>query len=380
MADKFGMPLDRALCIARTEMLGAFRRSTLQGYRQAGLMQYQRLSAQDSRVCAGCIAAEGQLYETEQDFDDHPNCRCSCIPWWPGAHSFPMGEEWFNAQSESTQRAILGNTRFEMLKNKEIKWSQLATRTSNDTWGGMIVGTSITDLRAGGGGLPAALIKAAPGGGGAEALINAAQVMDTLSGARPLNSTAARLNYGPRYDQMTTEQIRELIAYQGGNYRMINAALARGEASQMADVIESLMKPLKQNAKVWRGVRSKDLVKNAKVGDILDSPGFTSTSVNEGFAEDFAGLLKSKADTFRTLDEANSVIMEVRVPEGVRAVYLEGWDKGQTGFLSSRGEEELLLEHGLRLKVIERTTVIRRAKNGDPLSITKLIVVVLPPA
>jgi SPP1 gp7 family putative phage head morphogenesis protein len=154
MADAYGLPLVRALCIARTEMLGAFRSSSLESYRNSGLTQYERISAQDDRVCAGCIAAEGELFSTEQDFDDHPNCRCACLPYWPGiGGDFKLGEAWFTEQPESTQRSILGNTRYGMYKSGEVKFHQFATRTSNDTWGGAVVATTIRDLKAGGGGL-----------------------------------------------------------------------------------------------------------------------------------------------------------------------------------------------------------------------------------
>jgi SPP1 gp7 family putative phage head morphogenesis protein len=154
MYDRFGMPLARCNCIARTEMLSAFRASTLEGYRQAGVQWYQRMSSQDGVVCAGCASAEGELFPTYEDFEDHPNCRCSCIPYWEGAWEFPMGEEWFNGEDEATQRSILGNTRYEMYKNKEVEWRQFATRTESPVWGGSIGATSIRDLKAGLGGIP----------------------------------------------------------------------------------------------------------------------------------------------------------------------------------------------------------------------------------
>ena len=157
MADAFGMPLDRSLCIARTEMLSSFRSSTLEGFRQAGLKQYQRMSAQDSRVCPGCLAVEGELFETEQDFDDHPNCRCSCLPYWPGiGGDFKLGKEWFDGQPESTQLAIMGRTRLDLLKSGKVEWRQLATNRRNATWGGAIGPTSLRDLRGGLGGVPEA--------------------------------------------------------------------------------------------------------------------------------------------------------------------------------------------------------------------------------
>ena len=377
MTDTFGIPLDRSLCIARTEMLSAFRSATLEGYRQAGIMQYQRLSAQDDNVCVGCISAEGELFPTNEDFEDHPNailagsrfapyggilnmvaakyagpavrlrtaahvltigpnhpvltqrgmvpaskvhegdqlvydlrlngpdaliahaahledmplaedafgtlcgdgtsarvasprydlhgdrdfcqgkvhvvrpdrqllpildsggveqyregglvladaklaqvaglgagelrghavdlpsaggmggggalgfhfaflsvvdvrveqfegwafdgstvtslyccdgfvvsnCRCSCIPYYEGAEEFPMGQEWFDQQDEATQEKMLGSTRYQMYKNGDVSFGQLASRSENATWGGSIHATTIGDLRQGLGGV-----------------------------------------------------------------------------------------------------------------------------------------------------------------------------------------------------------------------------------
>jgi len=153
MADRFGLPLARANCIARTEMNSAFRSSTLEGYRQAGVQMYQRFSAQDSVVCEGCASAEGELYYVNEDFEDHPNCRCSCLPYYPELQQFPMGEDWFNTLGEGDQRGILGNTRYEMWKSGEVEFKQFATTTYNAEWGGAVGSTSIRELRAGGGGI-----------------------------------------------------------------------------------------------------------------------------------------------------------------------------------------------------------------------------------
>lgn len=153
MADAFGVPLARAQCIARTEMLSAFRATSQDSYRRVGLTQYERLSAQDSRVCPGCIAAEGTLYPVEVAFQDHPNCRCTLLPYWPGiGGNWPTGEEWFKQQDEGLQRSLLGNTRFDMWKSGEVPFRNFATVVSNDTWGGAVVATSISDLRMGLGG------------------------------------------------------------------------------------------------------------------------------------------------------------------------------------------------------------------------------------
>jgi len=194
MADTFGMPLARALTIARTEMLSAYRSSTLNSYNKYGVQRYERMSAQDSRVCPGCIAAEGQLFETEQDFDDHPNCRCSCLPWWPGiGGDFKMGEDWFKEQDEGTQLDILGQTRLDMWKNGDVKFEQFATKTTDPTWGGSIGATSIGDLRKGLGGVPTAGTKGLPPGLPGTTTLNAFTALPTPDLAPAVKPTAKEM-------------------------------------------------------------------------------------------------------------------------------------------------------------------------------------------
>ena len=156
MAAQFGLPLARALCIARTETNSAYRASSLEGYKQGGVAEYQRLSARDSVVCAGCAAADGERYTVFEEFEDHPNCRCTCLPVvGPGIAEFPMGEDWFKTLPEEDQRAILGGTRYDMWKSGDVKFEQFATRTGNEKWGNAVVETPIKELKAGGGGLKA---------------------------------------------------------------------------------------------------------------------------------------------------------------------------------------------------------------------------------
>ncbi|MBI4916864.1 MAG: hypothetical protein HY825_13535 [Acidobacteria bacterium] len=150
MADGFGLGLDRAMTIARTEVLRAYRESTRTSYQESGVvLKYKRLSAHDARVCIGCIEQDGQEYDLESDFDEHPNGRCALVPLVMDAPppEWLSGEDWLRSQDEMTQREILGPRRFELWQSGEVPLSRMAQHTHDEEWGGAWVPTPVKDLR-----------------------------------------------------------------------------------------------------------------------------------------------------------------------------------------------------------------------------------------
>jgi hypothetical protein len=165
-ADATGLGLDRIFTVARTEESRAYRDGALNGYRQSGIVhQYVRLSARDDYVCIGCLVADGDVSDTDQ-FDAHPNCRCTMLPVIDGEDPADVGqdqdsESWFNDQSQATQDAIAGpgaNAWYQTYQDQDVNgisaWDSLAQRTVDDTWGGSITGTPLYALQDGGGGIP----------------------------------------------------------------------------------------------------------------------------------------------------------------------------------------------------------------------------------
>jgi SPP1 gp7 family putative phage head morphogenesis protein len=72
----------RGLTIARTEVLGAFRRASLAAYVENSdiLRGWRWSAARDARVCDRCRANDGKVYDLDVPFTTHPNCRCSPLP------------------------------------------------------------------------------------------------------------------------------------------------------------------------------------------------------------------------------------------------------------------------------------------------------------
>lgn len=151
MMEAFGIGLDRAMTISRTEVLRAYRRGTQDSYRASEVViGYKRLATHDGRVCLGCLFTEGMTFDEERDFDAHPNCRCTLVPLLieVPAPKWPAGEEWFLAQPDHVQRQLLGKTRYEMWKSGEVRdLRQFATHKHDPEWGGAFVPTPIRDLK-----------------------------------------------------------------------------------------------------------------------------------------------------------------------------------------------------------------------------------------
>jgi SPP1 gp7 family putative phage head morphogenesis protein len=153
-----GMQLSKVLTIARTETNRAHREaSRLQYAANPNLVKgYRRHSAKDDSVCLACIALDGELYETEEPLDEHPNGRCAIIPETltyadlgldlPDPPQPDNAKDWLQKQPESTQRKMLGGKRFDAFKEGKLDLGQLAQRTENPTWGKTATVKSLKDL------------------------------------------------------------------------------------------------------------------------------------------------------------------------------------------------------------------------------------------
>ena len=144
-----GLSLTRALRIARTEQLRAFRRSSIDNYRQHAdvLSGYRRKAAKNSRTCLACLLKDGEFYELVDDFTDHPNGRCTVLPVTKGwaelgfpdipevPSSWPTGREWFMDQGQATQRKIMGDPLFKAWQAGEIELDDALHLHQSRRWG-----------------------------------------------------------------------------------------------------------------------------------------------------------------------------------------------------------------------------------------------------
>lgn len=82
MADKAGIAHTRALLIARTETMRAYREGQRAQWLAMGdlVKGWTWASVRDDRTCPACWAMHGSTHPISEPFFGHPNCRCTMIP------------------------------------------------------------------------------------------------------------------------------------------------------------------------------------------------------------------------------------------------------------------------------------------------------------
>lgn len=145
----FNGGLARAETIARTEMLDAMRHAARESWRANPdvVKAWRWTCTLSSRTCPACLAMDGQLFPISEDGPiGHQNCRCRATPvtaTWKelGFDDIPepqfrdkTGREWYDTQSEKTQRRIMGDDRYAALQSGAITWDDIPRVRHSDGW------------------------------------------------------------------------------------------------------------------------------------------------------------------------------------------------------------------------------------------------------
>lgn len=141
--------LQRALTVARTEQLRAFRTAATQQMKESGVVKgWIWRSAKQERTCLACLAMDGTVHELDEELDDHPNGRCFKQPIIKGLTPVETesSADWFARQDEETQRRMMGDERFEAWKAGKFEFGDLAQRNENAEWGSHVRVASLADL------------------------------------------------------------------------------------------------------------------------------------------------------------------------------------------------------------------------------------------
>lgn len=154
-----GMSRTRALAIARTETLGAYRTVTKDRFQGTKIVsEWEWRAALDARTCPACAAMNGTRHPVSEPLASHVNCRCTMCPRTPswaelGFHGIPDGrppalspEQRFSALPEANQLAILGRARLEAYDAGEITLAEMVQETHSKRWGAGRRATSLTEL------------------------------------------------------------------------------------------------------------------------------------------------------------------------------------------------------------------------------------------
>lgn len=145
---EFNGGLSRALTIARTETLDAHRRAAeeTQNENSDVLGGWMWLAATNTRTCPACLGMNGTKHPLSEPGPlGHPNCRCTRVPVTKSWADLGIdldepepavtgSQAWFDAQSETAQRKILGPARYAAYLRGDYPMTAWATRRKNDGW------------------------------------------------------------------------------------------------------------------------------------------------------------------------------------------------------------------------------------------------------
>ena len=158
MRDALGGNLTRALTIARTETLRAYREASRATYtRNASVLEgWPWVSALGKRTCASCFAQHGSVHPLTEVMATHPRCRCSMAPApksyrelgygdTPESVKIEKGPDIFRRLPVDEQRATLGPGKLAALRSNGITLPDLVARKDSPVWG---PGTSEASLAA----------------------------------------------------------------------------------------------------------------------------------------------------------------------------------------------------------------------------------------
>jgi SPP1 gp7 family putative phage head morphogenesis protein len=173
MRQALGGSLTRALTIARTETLRAYREASRAAYQaNADVLQGWVWTADlSNRTCPSCWAQHGSVHPLDEVMATHPRCRCSMVPktksWrelgfgeQPGGLDIEPGPAAFRKLPEADQRRILGPSKYDAYKRREITLPDLVAKRESPTWGpstgeaSLRVAKDNAALRKAGGGTP----------------------------------------------------------------------------------------------------------------------------------------------------------------------------------------------------------------------------------
>lgn len=144
----FNGGLSRALTIARTETLDAYRAAAKESHQANAdvLDGWIWLTKLDNRTCPACLGMAGTEHPLDESGPDgHQNCRCARIPKtksWADLGidldepepATPDAQAWFDALDTAEQRRILGPARYAAWAAGNYPRTQWATVRRNDGW------------------------------------------------------------------------------------------------------------------------------------------------------------------------------------------------------------------------------------------------------
>lgn len=148
----FAGGMQRALVLARTELLEASRIATTASYLAAPdvVVGWEWMATLDAnRTCAACWAMHGEVFPPDVQQDSHVQCRCAQSPILvgetPGENGLQDRDEAFRRLSAAQQENVLGPARLQAWRDG-VPLRAMATRKDNPGWRASYNVTPVRDL------------------------------------------------------------------------------------------------------------------------------------------------------------------------------------------------------------------------------------------
>lgn len=155
---ELGVGLTWAMTTARTAQLYAYREASRANYvANSHIVEgWTWFAALDSRVCLSCVNQHGSFHPVTETLNDHHSGRCVALPEIKQAKAFGLpqpeiepGEQWFNRQTEATQRTMMGPGMFDAWKEGKFAFGDLSQPYSDPVYGEMLREASLKGLLSG---------------------------------------------------------------------------------------------------------------------------------------------------------------------------------------------------------------------------------------
>lgn len=147
-----GLTKDRAILIARTEQIRAYRTANRDIYRRNSdvLRGWRWTSAKTPATCAMCLALDGTIFPVDQVLSSHPACRCSMVPLPKTDFGGPeptLGEDYFAKLGPHEQDRILGKGKGKLYREGKITLRDNVDFTDHPDWGRQPRPRRLKDIR-----------------------------------------------------------------------------------------------------------------------------------------------------------------------------------------------------------------------------------------